>query len=257
MKTIAFMQQKGGVAKSTSTAALAYDLNAVGKNVLVMDADPQQNLSFIMGANVLEIDGTLYDVWKGTRSITEVIQSVRVGIDLITGGLALASADFEFSGTVGREQLLKRCLADVSGYDYILIDCPPSLGLLTMTAATAADDVIIPMCVDILSIQGMTQLFDFLDSIKEYCNASLSVAGILLTVYDDTVLTTKGLESQIQEIADSHGIKVFDTRIHKAQAIKTAQARQDFDIFGKRSRAATDYRSFTAELLTMYEGSAE
>ena len=249
MRTFSFMIQKGGTAKTTSTAALAEGLHGSGKTVLLIDLDPQQNLSFVEGMDVLQIDRTLYDVWKGEVTIQDAIHCIKTGLDIITGGLALASADFEFSGKAGREQLLKRSLDGIRNeYDYCLVDCPPSLGLLTMAAATAADGVVIPMTCDALSLQGLSQLWSFLGDIRTYCNNNLTVSGILLTQYDERTITTKALEQQIIAAAEQAGTKVYDTRIHRSAAIRTAQAAQA-DIFGKPSRAADDYMQFTMEFL--------
>ena len=264
MKTIAIMIQKGGTGKTTTvsalasglnSAALASGLNSTGKTVLLVDLDPQQNLSFAEGVDLISIPCTLYDVWKGKQAIDQAVQTIRPGRDIITGGLQLASADFEFSGAVGREQLLKRSLDQIAGqYDYCLIDCPPSLGLLSMNACTACNSILIPMCVDALSIQGLTQLWDFIRNIKTYCNPDLTVCGILLTQYDDRTLTTKALESQIIQSAQQAGTKVFTTRIHRSQAIRTAQAQRAIDIYDSTAvRAAVDYRSLTQEIITALE----
>lgn len=254
MQILAFMIQKGGTSKTTSCSALAHGLTAKGKTVLLIDLDPQQNLSFAEGVNVLDIPCTLYEVWKDHKPIKDAIQPVNLALDIITGGLSLASADFEFSGAVGREQLLKRSIDQLSAdYDYCIVDCPPSLGLLTMNAATAADQVIIPMTVDALAIQGLSQLWGFLANIRTFCNPGLSVAGILLTKYDDRTLTTKGLENLIVQSADQAGTKVFQNRIHKSQAIETAQSLQTTDVYSQNARAAADYRSFTGELLEELE----
>ena len=256
METIAITIQKGGTGKTTTSSALASGLTAAGQRVLLVDMDPQQNLSYSSGVDVLDIPCTLYDVWKGNRRIQDAIQTVNLQTDIITGGLALASADFEFSGTVGREQLLKRSISQVSDrYDYCILDCPPSLGLLTMTALTAADKVIIPMTVDALAIQGLAHLWGFIQNVKEYCNPGLIVSGILLTMYEPGTITTKALESQIVSFADQAGIRLFHARIRKSQAIRTAQAQQSTDIYNRTAqvKAAADYRLFVAELMTMKE----
>ena len=255
MHVIATMIQKGGTGKTTSTAALASGLTSSGKNVLLVDLDPQQNLSFAEGLDVLNIPATLYEVWKGLSSLEDAIQHISLQLHIITGGLSLTSADFEFSNLVGREQLLKRNLNELSNrYDYCLIDCPPSLGLLAMNAATAANNILIPITVDALAIQGLTQLWDFISNIKIYCNSDLSIVGILLTQYDPRTMTTKGLEDQITHFSQLVGTRVFNAKIHKSQAIRTAQATQTTDVFYKSVKAAADYRDFTEELLNIIEG---
>lgn len=252
MITIAVMMQKGGVGKTTTAQALAAGLHARGHTVLIVDLDPQQNLTFAEGVDPYSEDMiTLYDVLQGGASITDAVQSVMIGLDIITGGLALASADMQFSGAIGREQLLKKQLVKVRGsYDYCLIDCPPSLGLLSMCAAVAADTVLIPMTVDILALQGLSHLYNFLQSIQAYYNPELTISGILLTLYNDKAVTTKALEEQIHATADDMGTRVYNTRVHRSQAIQTAQAARQIDVYGRTHiKAVKDYQKFTEEFM--------
>lgn len=255
MKTIAIMIQRGGVAKTTTTTALGAGLNANGKRVLLIDLDPQQNLSFAENIDVFSPVPTLYDVFMG-QPIEDAIQPTQTpNRYVITGGLKLASADLTFSGTVSREYLLKRNLDRLQDrFDYCLIDTPPGLGLLTMNAATAADHVIIPLGLDALSLQGLSHLWGFISDVQRYCNPDLDISGILLTQYDARTIVTQALEEQVQQIAEQHDTKVFNARIRRSQAIRTAQAMQTIDVYYSKAKAAIDYRAFTAEVLEMYEG---
>ena len=251
-RVIACLQQKGGVGKTASCSALGRCLAEKGKRVLMIDLDPQMNLSFINGVNVQNVPYTISMVWDGKASIQDAVQPVILpNLDIITGGLSLASADMQYSGRMGREKLLEVALEPIRNqYDYILIDCPPYLGLLTMAAATAATEIIIPTTCDVLAIQGLSQLWGFIQNIHKYCNTSLQVSGILLTMYDKTLLTTKGLENQIETAAITAGTKVYNTRIRYSQAIQTAQARRDTSIYGKvRVNAIADYMSFADEVI--------
>lgn len=255
MKTIAICTQKGGVGKSTSASAIASGLNASGKSVLLVDADAQCNLSFAEGSDLLNLPCTLYDVFRG-EPIRNAIQTLQIpSRDLITGGLRLASADLEFSGAISRELMLKRNLDIIaSDYDFCILDCPPHLGLMTMNATTAADYIIIPVTMDAMALQTLSFFWDFLRNIQTYCNSSLRVAGLLVTMYDDgTSLTTRELEGQILQFAEQVNTRVFNSKIHKSQAIRSAQARRSIDVYAKNSRAACDYRSFVQELLSILE----
>ena len=251
-RIICIMQQKGGVGKTMTTAALGRCLAARGERVLLLDCDPQQNLTLINGLSCTDILHTLHDVFTGQASIQDAIRPVLLpSLDLITGGLRLASFDMQFGGQLGREHLLSRALQPIKdNYDYIIIDTPPSLGLMSVTAATAANEIIIPMDCSILAIQGLSQLWEFLNNIRSYYNTKLRINGILLTMYDSRSLTTKGLEHQIETAATAAGSKVYQTRIRFSQSIKTSQARQDTSLYSKSNiNAIQDYMDFAAEVI--------
>lgn len=254
MKTIATMIQKGGTAKTTTISAIASSLASAGKSVLLVDLDPQQNLSFVEGVDIMRIPYTLYDVWMEGVDIQNAIQSVSEGKDIVTGGIQLVNVSADFAETDDSYMLLKRSLDKISDkYDFCLIDCPPGLGLLAMNAATASDDIIIPMTMDSLAVAGLSQLWEFLHNVKTYCNPDISVAGIVIVKYNGRTKLTKRLEPQLMEVAEQVGTKVFRSRIHVSQAIQNAQDEQDTSVYSKSSKAAVDYRELTAELLEMYE----
>lgn len=258
MKTISTMIMKGGTGKTTSVSAIASGLTAAGKTVLLVDLDPQQNLAYVEGVDISDIPCTLYDVWTEGEDIRNAVQSVSVGKDIVTGGIQLINAAVDFAEVKDNYRLLQNSLKQIQDkYDFCLIDCPPGLGLLAMNAATASDDIIVPMTIDALSITGLSQLWEFVRNVKAYCNPDVSVAGVIITKYDSRTTLTKVMEPQIEQTALQAGTKVFRSRIHASQAITTAQALQDTSVYRKSSRAAKDYRELVSELLSMYEERGE
>ena len=175
----ALINQKGGVAKTTTAHALAVGLARQGRRVLAIDCDPQGNLSFSMRAD--DTLAGLYEALRGDAAPADVIQATRQGVDLIASSLDLSAADMEFT-RVGREYLLRGlCDAVAASYDHIIVDCPPALGVLTLNALTAADDMVIPVGLEVFSLQGLKQLFNTVENVRRYCNPRLRVAGILIT----------------------------------------------------------------------------
>lgn len=204
MKKIVLACQKGGVAKSTTAYTMAAGLYNDGYKVLMIDTDPQANLSFTAGLDVASVKNSLYDVFKGTIPIDEAINNSRIGFDIVTGGLNMVSADMEFTQT-GREYMLKESINNIeSEYDYCIIDTAPHMGILTINALTAADSVIIPITADIYALMGLTQLKGIIDSVKRYSNHNLRISGLLLTKYKGTN-ANKAMMTQAEHIADSFG----------------------------------------------------
>ena len=249
MKTIALSNQKGGVAKTTTAAALASGLSGRGFKVLAVDLDPQSNLGFSSGADLLNMTATLYDVFKGTAELQNAIQHLE-DYDIVVGGLSLAGADMDFTQT-GREFLLKEALETVgAGYDFCLLDCPPTLGILTVNALTAADSVIVPITADAYSLQGLSQLKLLIDRVRKYSNRELVIAGLLITRYDDRTNVSKALSDQIYQTAERLGTKVFSKPIRNSVAVREAQVlRSNLFTEAPRANATKDYTAFIDELL--------
>lgn len=215
---IALANQKGGVAKTTTTLNLGVALRERGLRVLAVDLDPQGNLTMSQGMNLDTIECSMYDVLVRSTPIVEVIQEVE--LDLAVSSIELAGAELALSSMIGRERALQKALAPVrSSYDYILIDTPPSLGLLTINALTAADGVIVPVQCEYLSLRGLVQLQNTLAMIRENLNPSVEILGILPTMFDSR--TIHGREA-IEMLKESFGARVFDTRIRKT--IRYAEA---------------------------------
>jgi ATPases involved in chromosome partitioning len=248
-KTVAITNQKGGVGKTSTASALISGLAERGYKTLAVDLDPQGNLGFCLGA---EIDNspTAYELMKGTISIDKVIQRNN-GIDIIPSNILLSGAELEFT-QLGRESLLKNGLAPiVNNYDYIVIDTPPALNILTVNAYTATDNLIIPMIPEILSLLGISQLRETIELVKSVYNPRIEVLGILLNKYDKRRLLTKDVEEMAEIIAKELRTKVFNTKIRSSVAVAEAPAHgiSIFEYSG-RSNSAKDYRQFIDELIS-------
>ncbi len=249
-KTICITNQKGGVGKTTTTYALGLGFRTKGFKVLIIDLDPQGNLSFSVGAETDE-SLTIYEVLKGDCSAEEAIQHTPI-IDIIPSNIILSGVDLEFTHT-GREFLLKEALLNVQNkYDYIIIDTPPSLNILTINAFTVSDKIIIPMIADIFSLQGITQLYETIDKVRRYCNPSIIIEGILLTRYNKRAILSNEIKGTAEMIARELNTMVFDTHIRSSISIQEAQTKQEnLYYYAPRNSAVTDYMKFVEELLAI------
>lgn len=246
MKIISIANQKGGVGKSTTASALGSGLIMRGKKVLFLDIDPQTNLSSSFGVD--NNKNSIYEVMAGKANLQETIQTVN-GKDIIPGNTFLSNADTEFS-LPGREYKLQKALKKLDGiYDYIIIDTPPALGVLTVNALTASNYVLIPAEADTSSIQGISQLYETIQAVKEYCNPKLELKGVLLTRFSKTILS-RDLADTIEEIAKQLGSFVYQTRIRECIALKETKTQQtDIFTYAPKSNAALDYDSMVDEFL--------
>ena len=250
MKTLTLSNQKGGVAKTTTAGALASGLAQRGYKVIVVDLDPQCNLSLGSGADILNMDQTLYDVFKGTADLPDLIQKTDLGYDLITGGLTLAGADMDFTQT-GREFMLREALDSVrADYDFCIIDTPPTLGILTVNALTASDGVVIPLTADLFSLQGLSQLDLLMDRVRKYSNRDLKIEGLLITIHDERTNISKALSEKINQTAEKLGTRVFSHPIRRSVAVRESQTLM-VDLFTEapQANATKDYNSFIDEIL--------
>ena len=250
LKTIAIVNQKGGVAKTTTAWALGTGLNKKGYRVLLVDLDAQTNLSFTAKVDLLNMVFTLYDVFKGKAGVKDALDQVTDTMDILTGGINLASADREFI-QLGREKMLLKALKQISNnYDYCIIDCPPSLGVMNENSLTAADYLIIPMQSEIYALQGVTQLQGFINDIRENSNPGLEVKGILLTKVDERTNIYKDMKPLFEKVAEDMGTKVFNNFIHSTVSVSEV-ALQRSNLFDEvpNSTATKDYKAFIEELL--------
>ena len=252
-QTIVLTNQKGGVGKTTTSAALAAGLAKKEKRVLAIDLDPQGNLGFSFGLDI-ENGNTLFEALKGDVPIYDAIQR-KSGIDFIRSNILLSGVA-EVVKSEKRELLLKNLLAPVERfYDYIIIDTPPAFNVLTLNGYSAADYLIIPMSAEILSLVGLTQLRETYEKIRKTVNPDLKVMGILMTSFDGR----RGLSWEVKEMADGVaaqlGTKVFDTVIRSSVAVAEAPAHGENIIeYAPRSNAARDYKAFVEEVLRITEG---
>ncbi len=246
--TLTVTNQKGGVGKTTTASALVSGLTDKGYKTLAIDLDPQGNLGFCLAA---EIDNspTVYELMKGVIDADSVIQH-RNGIDVIPSNILLSGAELEFS-SLGRERLLKKGIQSVKDrYDYIVIDTPPALNILTVNAYTATDKLIIPMIPEILSLLGISQLRETIELVRELYNPGIEVLGILLNKYDSRRLLTKDVEEMAQILAKELRTKVFETKIRSSVTVAEAPA-HGVSVFqhSPRSNPSKDYLQFVEELV--------
>lgn len=240
---VSIVNQKGGVGKTSTAHALGAGLRNRGHNVLFVDLDPQGNLSYILQAKA---GPSAYDLLTKRAGVDEVLQSGPQG-DFIPSGPALATADMDIN-TTGKEYRLKEVLSGLS-YDFIVIDTPPALGILTVNALTASNSIIIPAQADIFSLQGIGQLYGTIQAVTQYCNPALAIRGILLTRHTNRTVLSREVADMIADTAAQLDTKVFETAIRENVAVKEAQASKD-DIFSyaPRSNAANDYSALIQEM---------
>lgn len=246
MKTIAFTNQKGGVGKTTSTINVGAGLCLQGKKVLLVDLDPQANLTYSLRMNSQRLDTTIYDVLKGGADPNEAIINHN-GFDILPSSIDLSGAEMEFANEPARETLLKNTLAKLSkGYDYILIDCPPNLGLLTLNAFTAVREVFIVLQSEYLALHGLSKLMDVIKVVKDRLNADIEISGIICTLFDGRKNLNKEVVSHIK---DYFGEKVFETIIRDNVALAEAPSHHKtiFE-YDPESHGAKDYMSLAKEI---------
>ena len=245
-RVIAFANQKGGVAKTTSTLNLAVALKEHGLRVLVVDLDPQGNLTMSQGRNPDEIERSMFDVLVHRFPITEILHEGEV--DLAVSSIDLAGAELALSSMIGRERALEKALLPVRElYDYILIDTPPSLGLLTINALVASHGVIVPVQCEYLSLRGLVQLQNTLEMIRENLNPHVEIQGILPTMFDRRTLHSREAVEILQE---NFGDLVFNTKIRKTVRFAEAPVKgQSILAYDPTSEAAHVYRDLAKEVL--------
>ena len=247
MKVIAFANQKGGVAKTTTTLNLAVAFAESGHRVLCVDMDPQGNLTMSQGLDPDTIEESLYDVLVHRMPIRQIIRKREV--DVAVSSIDLAGAEIAMSTMIGRERALAKALKEVEDdYDFVCIDTPPSLGLLTINALTAADKVIVPVQCEYLSMRGLIQLQNTLQMIRENLNPDVEIEGILPTLMDSRTVHAK---EAIEILEENFGDRVFASRIRKtirfAEAPVKGMSVLKYDPDGL---AAQSYRDLAKEVLS-------
>ena len=243
---IAFANQKGGVAKTTTTLNLAVALAESGYRVLCVDLDPQGNLTMSQGIDPDKVETSLYDVLVNDVPISEII--VEREIDIAVASIDLAGAEIAMSTKIGRERSLEKALKEVSGdYDFVCIDTPPSLGLLTINALTAANKVIVPVQCEYLSMRGLVQLQNTLRMIQENLNPDVHIEGILPTMLDTRTVHAK---EAVEILEENFGDLVFRSRIRKAIKFAEAPVKGSSVLkYDSGSSAANYYRELAKEVL--------
>ncbi|SFT58548.1 chromosome partitioning protein [Geodermatophilus amargosae] len=251
-RVIAMCNQKGGVGKTTSTINLGAALVEYGRRVLLVDLDPQGALSVGLGVPAQQLDRTVYNALMERRT---TLADVRVatdvpGLDLVPSNIDLSAAEVQLVSEVAREQTLLRALDSVRDeYDYVLIDCQPSLGLLTVNALTAAHGVVIPLECEFFSLRGVALLVDTIDKVKERLNPELEISGILATMYDTRTVHCREVFSRVVE---AFGDTVFRTVIQRTVRFpETTVAGQPITTWAPTSSGAAAYRDLAKEVIAL------
>lgn len=248
-KIISIINQKGGVGKTTTALNLSFILGAMGKQVLLVDLDPQGNVTSGLGIEKRDLHYCVYDVLLNDLPVTDaILPDIAEGLDLLPATINLAGAEVELVSAIARENRLKDALGSLRGrYDYIFVDCPPSLGLLTVNGLVAADSLLIPIQSEFYALEGVTKLLDSMKLVKARLNPSLEVFGVLITMYDGRTTLSKQVA---KEVRNYFGRDVFETQIPRTVKLSEAPSYgmsiQEYDPSGKGAQA---YRDLAKEVI--------
>ena len=247
-KIIAITNQKGGVGKTTTALSLIGALHKQGKRVLGVDLDPQGSLGFSVGLDIENIP-TIDTVFKGAKTAAEITAKAEI-CDLLPSNILLSTAELELN-MPGREFLLKNALEPLGAeYDFIIIDTPPALNVLVVNAYVAAQGPIIPMAPEILSLLGITQIRETIDTVRRYYNRDLEVLGILLNRYNQRFILNREVEDLAESIASSLNTKVFQTKIHSSVSVAESPAHGESIItYDPNSKPAWDFQLLLNEIM--------
>ena len=250
MRSIALLNQKGGVGKTTTTANLGACLAMLRKKVLVIDMDPQANLSVHLGVDIHSLKYSVYNIITGDCKPDEVILNTKIkGLDIIPANIDLSGAEIELVGVVGRETVLKEYLGNILGrYDYVLIDCPPSLGLLTLNVLTLVHEIFIPLQTEFFALQGVSKLLDTHEVVRKRLNKNLEITGIIFCMYTSRTRLCKEVIEKVKE----HFAKdqVFDTVIRKNVKLSESPSHgKPIVSYAPSSHGSEDYMSLAKEVV--------
>ena len=247
---ISIVNQKGGVGKTTTTVNLSAYLAQHGEKVLVIDLDPQGNATSGYGFDKSVLETSVYDLLVNDTPIADVIQSTnRENIDMCPTNINLAGAEVELVSAMSRETILKRAVDTISGnYDFILIDCPPSLGLLTLNALAASTDVIVPIQGEYYALEGLTQLIDTINLVRKHLNPTIGIFGVVITMFDGRTQLTRQVTEEVRKY---FGEKVFNTviprNIRLAEAPSYGKTIVEYD---PKSRGGHAYNELAIEVIS-------
>ena len=249
-KTVSILNQKGGVGKTTTAVNLSAAIGASGKKLLLVDIDPQGNSTSGYGINKREIKNSSYEVLTGEIKASEaIIRTEFEGVDVIPANMNLAGAELEIIDMKNRESILKNALAEVwDEYDYIFLDCPPSLGLITLNALTASDTFLVPIQCEYYALEGLSQLMSTARKIKRMYNPYLDIEGVLLTMYDGRLNLTQQVVGEVKRFFPK---KVYSTTIPRNVRLSEAPSfGQPIMYFDKNSKGSIAYASLCDEFLS-------
>ncbi len=250
-RVIAIVNQKGGVGKSTTAVNLGAYLACAGKRVLVVDIDPQGNATSGLGVEKSEVEHCIYSVLIGEREIKDVVRSTAIeGLEVVPATIALAGAEIELVPQMSREFRLKRSLEPVvDDYDFILIDSPPSLGLLTVNGLTAAHGVLVPIQSEYYALEGLSQLMNTIEMVRTHLNPRLEVDGVVITMYDARTNLSQAVLEDVKSFFEGR-IRVFETVIPRNIRLSEAPSfGLPIVLYDDRSKGAQAYRALAEEVL--------
>lgn len=252
-KVIAFANQKGGVAKTTTVASIGVALRELGRRVLLVDLDPQACLTFSLGIDPEDLDVSIHHVLIREKQAADVCVCTDEGIDLLPATIELAAAEAALLTRTGREHAVRAALRDIADeYDWILLDCPPSLGILTVGALSAADEVLIPLQCETLSHRGVGQLLDTIYDVREFTNPALGVRGVLPTLYDGR---TNHAKKVLDTISETYELPVIEPPIPKSIRFAEAPALgRSILATAKSHRGAAAYREVAQGIVATERG---
>lgn len=255
MKVISVSNVKGGVGKTSTAAVLAAGLAEKDYKVLMIDSDPQTNLTMCFMAEPPDGTPSLYHVYAEGKILDEVKADIKPSLGLVIGDFELCNADMQFL-KAGRLRMLKKAFDSLEGgYDFIIIDTPPNLGILSLNAFLVSDYIVVPMAADSFSLKGIRLLKQTLDEVREETEKEMFIAGLLLTKYSDRTNVAKLLEKSIQSAADLLDTKVFKSRIRQATVLQESQiAKIDLLAYAPKAPVTADYKAFIDELLERIGG---
>ncbi|MCF6157925.1 MAG: ParA family protein [wastewater metagenome] len=249
MRSIALLNQKGGVGKTTTTVNLGACLAKLGKKVLIVDVDPQANLSVHFGVDIYNLKYSIYNLIKGECKPSEVIlRTYSNGLDIIPSDIDLSGAEIELVGVVGRETVLKEYLEDaLVQYDYALFDCPPSLGLLTLNVLTLVREIFIPVQTEFFALRGVSKLLNTFEIVRKRLNNNLQITGIILCMYISRTRLSKEVVGKVKEHFEG---RVFNTIIRKNVKLSESPSHgKPIISYAPESYGSEDYMSLAREVI--------
>ncbi len=247
MRKIALVNQKGGVGKTTTTVNLARALSKKGARVLLIDLDPQANATISLGLRPSGLKYTVYTLMSGKAPLEKAIYNILPSLDMIPCNISLAGIEMELANEIGRETILKDRLASLSSYDFVMMDCPPTLGIVSVNGLCYANEVFIPIQCEFFALHGLSLLINTIDLVKKRLNPGLNLSGVVITMYDNRKLLLRETLKQLEEFFKG---KVFDTKIRVNVKLAEAPSHGKSVLdYASDSNGAKDYRQLAKEIL--------